>query len=430
MKHYNVVIVGTGPAALGAAFRLKEHTPNISILMLEQEKYSTGGLRNDCKMNFDHRVGFPKEYWDEPTALMYINAFKQFLNPNILEKKNLDHYLNRVKQFPGVELLSIEQAHYGTDGGKLLIEKYISALKELGVEIKLEAIAGKIEEHSISYLIGTDYIDVSFDYLIVAPGRNGFKYGQKIMHDLNVEYIDNIIDVGFRIETRREAYGIVEDYYDPKFLFPNDVRTFCTNSNRAFVVQEKNGKGYIVNGHAYSANSTVKENGLVNFAMLKTIKFTEPLASGQEYAEELIRMTMLAGQGKPIMQRVGDFRLGKRSKESTFNDFYNFEPTLKATAGDISLVCPAKVLRDVWKSLKILDSIVPGVLNPSTIMYFPEIKFYANKPKFINFNFFVNPYVALIGDGFGTSRGIVGAWASGIRAAEGIILSEIRKKIE
>lgn len=421
MKHYKVVIVGTGPAALGSAFKLKQHDPDISILMIDREKFSTGGLRNDCKMNFDYRVGFPSEYWNKETAEPYIKIFKQFLNPNILKKTNLDHYINRAQRYPGVQLLTIDQAHYGTDGGKILIEKYILLLRNLGVDILLDTPAGKVNENTISYLQGTDYMDVQFDYLIVAPGRNGFKYGQQVMRDLGVEYMDNIIDIGFRVETQRESYKIVDDYYDPKFLFPNEVRTFCTNSNKAFVVQEKNGRGYIVNGHAYSSNSTVKENGLVNFAMLKTIKFTEPLASGQEYAEELIHMAMLAGSGKPIMQRVGDFRLGKRSKEETFNVFYDFKPTLNATAGDVSLVCPAKVLRDVWKSLKILDSIVPGVLNPSTILYFPEIKFYANKPKFINDNFFVKPNVALIGDGFGTSRGIVGAWASGMRAADGII---------
>ena len=73
------------------------------------------------------------------------------------------------------------------------------------------------------------------------------------------------------------------------------------------------------------------------------------------------------------------------------------------------------------KALKKLDTIVPGVLHPSTIMYYPEIKLYANKPQFIDEYFMAAQDVYLIGAGAGTSRGITGAWASGMRAADGIL---------
>ena len=43
---------------------------------------------------------------------------------------------------------------------------------------------------------------------------------------------------------------------------------------------------------------------------------------------------------------------------------------------------PAKIMRHIWAALKKLDTIVPGVLHLSTIMYYPEIKMYANKPVF------------------------------------------------
>jgi uncharacterized FAD-dependent dehydrogenase len=247
-----------------------------------------------------------------------------------------------------------------------------------------------------------------------------------MMDNLKVPYIDHIVDIGIRIETRIDNYPIVRDYYDPKFIFPDKVRTFCTNSGAAHVVMEKYttaaGKPYFsVNGHAFSGERA--PNGLTNFAMLKTVTFTEPLASGQEFAENLGLQAMLMGGGKPIMQRVGDFRIGKRSKAETFNDdLYDFKPTLpNCTPGDISLSIPAKILRGIWKSMKALDTIIPGVLHPGTIMYYPEIKLYANKPVFLDDSFQAFENVHLIGDGAGTSRGITAAWASGIRAAEGIM---------
>ena len=126
-----------------------------------------------------------------------------------------------------------------------------------------------------------------------------------------------------------------------------------------------------------------------------------------------------------MMQRVGDFRMGKRSKRETFNkDLYDFEPTLSSsTPGDIALAVPSRIMRDIWKAMKLLDTIVPGVLRPETIMYYPEIKTYGNRPEFINSNFEVRDSIYMIGDGAGTSRGITGAWTSGIRCANGIINS-------
>ena len=81
---------------------------------------------------------------------------------------------------------------------------------------------------------------------------------------------------------------------------------------------------------------------------------------------------------------------------------------------------PSKILRYIWSGMKKLDTIIPGILHPSTIMYYPEIKLYANKPEYKDDKFQVVPSVFFAGDGAGTSRGITGAWASGIRASEGM----------
>jgi uncharacterized FAD-dependent dehydrogenase len=248
------------------------------------------------------------------------------------------------------------------------------------------------------------------------------------MNETGIAYRDNVVDIGIRVETKAERYPIVRDYYDPKFMFAKKTRTFCTNSRSAHVVQEKYGSPetgiwYSVNGHAWS--SSRPENGLANFAMLKTVTLTAPLASGQAYARMLGLQAALLGGGRPIMQRVGDFRLGKRSFAESFSgDLYDFEPTLPScTPGDIALAAPGKILDAIWKAMKQLDSIVPGVLHPSTIMYYPEIKLYANRPAFVDRHLRAADHLYLVGDGAGTSRGITAAWASGLRAADGILAS-------
>jgi uncharacterized FAD-dependent dehydrogenase len=423
MESYDCIIVGTGPAGMGAAFHRSEIRPDINILIIDKESMSTGGLRNDCKMNFTFPIGFPLEYWDKSRAEEMIMCVTRYLNPDILAMRNLEVYERRAERL-GVKLVEIRQSHLGTDGGILLIRELVEKLKSRGVAMSLRERMDSVDEQK--QCIATNRRELGYKKLVIAPGRKGFGFLQGIMDELHIPYVDNIVDIGLRIETKKKCYPIVRDYYDPKFIFPDKVRTFCTNSNQAYVVKERyrsrTGKYYYsVNGHAFSEKKN--GNGLVNFALLKTVRFTQPLASGQEYAEMLGQMVMLMGGGKPLMQRVGDFRLGKRSKVESFSvDLYDFQPTLKeCTPGDISLAMPAKILRDIWKSMKMLDTIIPGVLHPSTIMYCPEIKLYANKPRFVDKYFQAKQNIYLVGDGAGTSRGIIAAWASGIRAAEGIL---------
>jgi hypothetical protein len=324
-----------------------------------------------------------------------------------------------------VQLLEVRQSHLGTDGGVALARRLLADIGARGVAVSLKEkmIGARLDGDPV---VQTDRREIRCRSLVVAPGRKGFAFLQQLMDSLGIPYIDNVVDIGLRVEMREANYPIVRDYYDPKFLFPGKVRTFCTNSGRAFVVKEKYttraGKDYFsVNGHAFSRRG--RTSGLVNLALLKTVRFTAPLASGQEFAEMLGLQAMLMGGGQPLMQRVGDFRMGKRSRAESFTgDLYDFEPTLAScTPGDISLAAPSKVLRAIWKSMKELDTIIPGVLHPSTVMYYPEIKLYGNKPRFIDGNFQARPGIYLAGDGAGTSRGITAAWASGIRAAEGIL---------
>ena len=89
MDKYDAIIVGTGPAGMGAAFSLLERKPGISILMLDKAPVSTGGMRNDCKMNFTYPIGFPFEYWTEDTANRYLEIVKHFLKHDILPKSNI-----------------------------------------------------------------------------------------------------------------------------------------------------------------------------------------------------------------------------------------------------------------------------------------------------------------------------------------------------
>jgi len=419
-RDYDIIIIGTGPAGLGAAFHLSEHAPTLSILMIDREKICSGGLLNDCKQNYTYPIGFAVDNWTREEAERLLPLVEKQLQPTIKDKSNLEVYQRRSQRL-GVNLLDIRQAHVGTDRSRVLIQRLLDELTRRGVHFLLEREVSDIFDDTTeagAVISGTQTVRAG--KVIVAPGRKGFSFLQQVMERMGIHYIDNVVDVGIRVETTLENYPIVNDYYDPKFHFPDGVRTFCTNSGHARVVLERYQGFSLVNGHALSEKQA--GNNLVNFALLKTIGLKDPVRSGQQMAIFLARLANEIGGGRPLMQRVGDFRMGKRSTAETFNeDLYMFPPSCPVTAGDLGLAVPAKIMRHIWSALKKLDTIVPGILHPSTVMYYPEIKMYANKPAFQDKYFRVSRNVYMLGDGAGTSRGITGAWASGIRAAEGIV---------
>jgi len=422
---YDIIIVGTGPAGLGAAFHLTDASPSLSILMIDREKICSGGLLNDCKQNYTYPIGFVVENWTRQEAERLLPQVERCLQPIIMEKKNLEVYRRRAERI-GVTLLDIRQAHVGTDRSKALIHRLMAELANRGVRFRLECeVTDVFDDSSGPGVVVSGSETLRAGKVIVAPGRKGFSFLQQVMERMGIDYIDNEVDVGIRLETTVNNYPIVTDYYDPKFIFPDRVRTFCTNSGHARVVLERYQGFILVNGHALSAKKPA--NNLVNFALLKTIGLKDPVRSGQQMAVYLGRLANEIGGGKPLMQRVGDFRMGKRSSAETFNeDLYSFPPSCPVTAGDLGLAVPAKIMRHLWAAMKKLDTILPGILHPSTIMYYPEIKMYANKPAFLDRYFRVSSNVSMVGDGAGTSRGITGAWASGIRAAEGLLESRAK----
>ncbi len=85
------------------------------------------------------------------------------------------------------------------------------------------------------------------------------------------------------------------------------------------------------------------------------------------------------------------------------------------------MALPHRIVTDLLEALEILNRVLPGVDSDQTLLYAPEAKFYALRPRTSKDlqTRISNLYVA--GDGAGVSRGITTAVATGIIAARGIL---------
>lgn len=424
-----VLITGAGTAGLFAAYKLTTNSKNIDVRIIDAggtiedrvlskdmlRGIGGAGLRSDGKLNFDIRIGnnlneIMPEQENRRLTREVEEIFKNFgvIESEInlekakeLEKRALQH---------GIDFLYPKQSHIGTDKLVPLMKNFQECLKERGVRF-----------YCYSELIHLDKKDS--DFFILAPGRmsGGNRWMEKILSENEIQYSYRPVDIGVRIEVPSIITDSITNISrDMKCsmrttTYQDKVRTFCTCPN-GFVEQEVHNGFKTVNGHSESGKST--EN--TNFALLVTVNLTEPLTNSNSLARNISLAFHDLSGGKTLAQRWGDLIRYRRSKEHKQKE-YRFQSTLEdVTWGDLTLAMPARCIADIIEGVQKLDKIIPGLASDSTILHAPEIKFHGLLiPTDSYLKTKQGIYVA--GDGSGYTRGIVGAAASGLRVAEGIL---------
>ena len=330
--------------------------------------------------------------------------------------------LERKAAEAGIRFIPINQKHVGSDHLPFLIENLRRSLVEKGVEIKLnkKAIDLEVKNGKVKKVI-CENGEFECDYVILAPGRNNADWLKEMTKKLGLRAVFNPIDIGVRVEVPNIIMESITDVcWDPKFhirtpTYDDFVRTFCVCPS-GFVTKETYKEFVGVNG--YSKRNKKSEN--TNFAFLSRVKLTKPVEDTISYAISMAKMATTIGGGKPLIQRLGDLKQGRRSTWERIRKSY-VKPTLTdVTPGDISMALSHRIVTNIIEGLKMLDKIIPGIFSDSTLLYAPEVKLYAMRIVTNKHLQTKIPNLFVAGDGAGVSRGIVGAAATGIIAARGI----------
>ena len=456
---YDVAIIGAGPAGLFSAYELITKNKNLKIVLLDRgnfaknrvcpmnvgkEKclncnpcsilsgYGGAGTFSDGKLNFIPKLGKSDlfKYMSISKANELIDDTEKIFNKfnmdsklyptNMDEAKKLDEDITKV----GANLLIIKQKHLGSDMLPKYIEDFSNYLKENGVTLiekanVLDISENKDKTYDVIYNKNKKIVSKN---VIVAPGRTGAKWVQELADKYKIPYTSQSIEIGVRVEVRKDILRpITSIIYDPTIFiktktYNDEIRTFCTNPG-GFVAKE-NYYGYIcVNGHALK---NIKSDNS-NFAFISKVNLTEPVTNTREYGESIAKIANTLGGGKPIIQTLRDLRMGRRSNWDRINKGF-IEPTLKdCVAGDLALVMPHRIIKNILEGLETLDKIIPGVNNGETLLYGPEIKFFSNEIDTDNNMKLKDHNIYFIGDGAGKAGNIVAAAATGLIAARDIL---------
>lgn len=454
---YDVVIIGAGPAGLLAANKLADQLKVIVIdkgkgiegrNCISLEKGSciqcspcniTGGLGgagglSDGKLNLRPDIGGNlEEFVSNDKAWDIIKEIDKFFlkhgAPDELyapSEEEISEIL-RESAASGIKFIPIVQRHIGSDKTPHVINSIRKEIEKKGADFLLETeVKDIIANECVKGVLvrgkdGNEF-DIKCNYILAAPGRVGAYWLSDQLKKLNISIKYNPVDIGVRVEVPNIVMDpVTRINWDPKFhittrTYDDFVRTFCTCPN-GFIVEEVY-EGFVgVNGH--SMREKLSEN--TNFAFLVRVELTEPTENTSAYAFSIASIANILGSGKPIIQRLGDLRRGRRSTWKRV-DKSNVSPTFRnVVPGDIAMAVPYRLVKDIVEGLEALNRVIPGVASDSTLLYAPEIKLYAMRAQ-VNQELetpIKRLYVA--GDGAGVSRGIVGAAATGIIAANSIL---------
>ena len=461
-ENYDVIILGAGPAGLGAAYQLGK--AGAKTLVIDKGRDITrrycpndlaggkcascspcniyaglggAGGKSDGKLNFHPLIGGSlldllsgdpldrdKKAWD---LIREVDRFyMEFGAPErYVSRANDAAGLVKKAAQNGMEFLPIDQKHIGSDQLVKVISACRAHLESQGVTFHLmEEVTDLLVTDSRVHGLVTDRETYRADRVIFAPGRAGQEFFHKISQKYGIRLIHMPIDIGFRVETRRIVMDTLTDIqYDPKIRIrtPNGrhVRTFCTNPG-GFVVREEMDDYCLVNGHAKKSEQSPN----TNFALLVTIDLTEPAEDTTYYAESLAHVTVPLGGKKPILQRLGDFKKRRRSNNIRMAQSF-LSPTLTdVVLGNLCMAATMDIGESIEYALKKLDCLADGIYDDNnTLLYGWEIKFKARRATFVpdTLESRVISGLHFAGDGCGLTGDIVNATASGILAARGIM---------
>jgi uncharacterized FAD-dependent dehydrogenase len=449
--HYDVAIVGGGIGGLMAAHRLSKANPALDIVLIEKgapleqrscpmitrsakvcvhcahcaimEGMAGAGAFSDGKYIISTEYGgWLTDYLPAATVLDYIEQADALLvgYGAITERYKPDNELKKLCIQHDLHMQQASLKHLGTDAN---FETMKHMVADVGQRVEILTRTEVKDVDKQTHRITTPDGELTADVIIFAVGRVGSRSFSQWCRKNGVEMTNNQVDIGVRVELPALVWEhFSQRIYEPKIWYRSQrygdiTRMFCFNE-RGSVVMENTDGVLTVNGHSYKGEDRKTQNS--NFALLSTIRFTQPFRDPIEYARYVASLGNLISGGSVLVQRLGDLETGRRTDAARLRASTT-APTLDVVPGDLSLCMPKRQLDNIIETLHALDRVAPGTANHDTLLYGIECKYYSARPSAEDFELSGCKDIYAVGDGAGFTRSLSHAAAHGLYVADRIV---------
>lgn len=424
-----IVIVGSGPAGLFAAYVLSEN--GYKPLIIERGK------------KVEQRIQDVENFWQE--GILNPNSNVQFgeggagtfsdgkLNTLVKDEK---HRMRKVFETfvecgAPKEILYSYKPHIGTDKLREVIINMRNKIISMGGKFLYETCLTDInfKDNKITSITVNNQEEILCDALVLAIGHSARDTFQ-LIYDKGLTMTNKPFAVGIRVQHKQEdinkaQYG--EKYANilgaapyklvHKTLNGRGVYTFCMCPG-GFVVNASSEENHLaINGMSNHARNEENANSAIIVTVDEKDFGFHPL-DGIKYQRNLEKKAYELGQGKIPVQLLKDYNLNKKSTK-----YDNINPVFKGqtTFANLNELFSKDINDALKESLTFFGNKIKDYDNPSTILAGVESRTSSPVKIIRDENFEANiKGIFPCGEGAGYAGGITSAAMDGIKVAEAV----------
>ncbi|MCB9029497.1 MAG: hypothetical protein H6619_00460 [Deltaproteobacteria bacterium] len=461
--HFDVAIVGAGPAGLFTAYELALLSPNLSIAIIDIGKKS---IKRKCPLvnskicptcdlcDIVHGVGGAGMYSDGKLSAFpagsglastlgrteYAQGLSDYVY-GIFEKKFIgqapkitkastsgSRELNETLDSAGLSLKTYDVMHVGSEGIQEFCAELEQHLAQRGVTFLYKHQVKEVHQVDGYFEIEGTVGEMQFLYdaqsVVMATGKASGRFLRNLLDQLNVAYSFNQIEMGVRVEARADALTcFTSSHLDAKIKLRSDseeVRSFCmcTGGYLAKCFYDSylpDNKICTISG--YSLRDRKSENS--NFGILVRKAFKEhedPINAQLPFIEKINDLP-----GFTAVQRLEDFFA---SRATTMDQLLanSVKSTLDESAPvNLKEFLPDYVVRGIEHFIRKLGKVSPHLAHRDTLLHAPVWELCWDRVSTTsNLETSVEGFY-VIGDALGVARGIIQGGMTGVVVARTIV---------
>jgi uncharacterized FAD-dependent dehydrogenase len=310
------------------------------------------------------------------------------------------------------------------DKALTIIQKIERQLAELGTPILVRTPVERIERGSqrrwrvVAMSEDLGRLELEADSVIIGVGKSALLWVLKVLDDLDIAREESArVDLGVRLETKRgDLLPLTSACFNPKLTFLSrrgePVRTFCVCEGGRLMQYTMAGVNILDGQHCINDPTS-----MTNFGLLTTVTLPKGV-NNTEYALNYARTVNIMGQGKPMVQRLGDLTAG-RPTTALGNDI---KTSLVAyELGDLSKCLPAFLVEDIIDMVAHLNEMYEGCVRPYSLLVAPVIERLYPSIRLDHNMETSQDGIFIVGDSSGKIIGITYGAATGLRAARTVL---------